>query len=171
MARDLLSNQLRYRQLQPYRPVKGVGNLGENTRRGRQTHMETRHSWTWIRPKVNSTDTHAWPYGRDNGKTKLKHRQDVQYECDCPWCRKHLVLVGVMPPVFPSGASGQVFSFGAIIHSHTHKHEKESPDDLSSEDSFKARRLPTLPPGLAVPSAMTGLASLFGMGRGGSPSL
>jgi len=33
------------------------------------------------------------------------------------------------------------------------------------------RQLPTLPPGLAVPSAMTGLASLFGMGRGGSPSL
>ena len=33
------------------------------------------------------------------------------------------------------------------------------------------RRLPTLPPGRAVPSAMTGLASLFGMGRGGSPSL
>ena len=58
------------------------------------------------------------------------------------------------------------------IFSHdTHKHEKESPDDCSSEDSFKARRLPTLPPGLAVPSAMTGLASLFGMGRGGSPSL
>ena len=57
------------------------------------------------------------------------------------------------------------------ISSHTCKHEKESPDDLSSEDSFKARRLPTLPPGLAVPSAMTGLASLFGMGRGGSPSL
>ena len=57
------------------------------------------------------------------------------------------------------------------ISSHTYKHEKKSPDDFSSEDSFKARRLPTLPPGLAVPSAMTGLASLFGMGRGGSPSL
>ena len=57
------------------------------------------------------------------------------------------------------------------ISSHTCRHEKESPDDFSSEDSFKARRLPTLPPGLAVPSAMTGLASLFGMGRGGSPSL
>ena len=36
---------------------------------------------------------------------------------------------------------------------------------------FEERRLPTLPPGRAVPSAMTGLASLFGMGRGGSPSL
>ena len=41
----------------------------------------------------------------------------------------------------------------------------------TSEDSPEERRLPTLPPGLAVPSAMTGLASLFGMGRGGSPSL
>ena len=58
------------------------------------------------------------------------------------------------------------------IFSHdTHKHEKRVSGDLSSEDSFKARRLPTLPPGLAVPSAMTGLASLFGMGRGGAPSL
>ena len=57
------------------------------------------------------------------------------------------------------------------ISAQTYKHEKESPDNLSSEDSFQARRLPTLPPGLAVPSAMTGLASLFGMGRGGSPSL
>ena len=41
----------------------------------------------------------------------------------------------------------------------------------TSEDSLEERQLPTLPPGLAVPSAMTGLASLFGMGRGGSPSL
>ena len=32
-------------------------------------------------------------------------------------------------------------------------------------------RLPTLPLGIAVPSALTGLTSLFGMGRGGSPSL
>ena len=47
---------------------------------------------------------------------------------------------------------------------------KETPDDFSSGVS-EERQLPTLPPGLAVPSAMTGLASLFGMGRGGSPSL
>ena len=32
-------------------------------------------------------------------------------------------------------------------------------------------RLPTLPLGIAVPSALTGLTSLFGMGRGGTPSL
>ena len=47
---------------------------------------------------------------------------------------------------------------------------KDTPDDFSSGVS-EERQLPTLPPGLAVPSAMTGLASLFGMGRGGSPSL
>ena len=35
----------------------------------------------------------------------------------------------------------------------------------------KERQLPTLPPGGAVPSAMAGLTSLFGMGRGGSPPL
>ena len=35
----------------------------------------------------------------------------------------------------------------------------------------KSWRLPTLPLGIAVPSALTGLTSLFGMGRGGSPSL
>ena len=32
-------------------------------------------------------------------------------------------------------------------------------------------RLPTLPLGIAVPSAQMGLTSLFGMDRGGSPSL
>ena len=37
--------------------------------------------------------------------------------------------------------------------------------------SSKRRRLPTLPHCIAVPSAMTGLTSLFGMGRGGTPSL
>ena len=47
---------------------------------------------------------------------------------------------------------------------------KDTPDDFSSGVS-EERQLPTLPPDLAVPSAMTGLASLFGMGRGGSPSL
>ena len=49
-------------------------------------------------------------------------------------------------------------------------YNKDTPDDFSSGVS-EERQLPTLPPGLAVPSAMTGLASLFGMGRGGSPSL
>ena len=36
---------------------------------------------------------------------------------------------------------------------------------------YKKRRLPTLPLFQAVPSALLGLTSLFGMGRGGSPTL
>ena len=32
---------------------------------------------------------------------------------------------------------------------------------------LRGRRRPTLPPGVAVPSAQTGLTSLFGMERGG----
>ena len=35
----------------------------------------------------------------------------------------------------------------------------------------KKRRLPTLPTGGSVPSAMVSLTSLFGMGRGGSSPL
>ena len=48
--------------------------------------------------------------------------------------------------------------------------KKKGPDSFESEP-FKERQLPTLPPGGAVPSAMAGLTSLFGMGRGGSPPL
>ena len=40
-----------------------------------------------------------------------------------------------------------------------------------SSEGPQGWRLPTLPLGIAVPSALTGLTSLFGMGRGGSPSL
>ena len=36
---------------------------------------------------------------------------------------------------------------------------------------LEKRQLPTLPPGGAVPSAMAGLTSLFGMARGGTPPL
>jgi hypothetical protein len=35
-----------------------------------------------------------------------------------------------------------------------------------NEGDFRGRRLPTLPLGIAVPSAQTGLTSLFGMVRG-----
>ena len=49
--------------------------------------------------------------------------------------------------------------------------QKKTPRAISHPGCPEKRRLPTLPPGLAVPSAMAGLASLFGMGRGGSPPL
>ena len=42
---------------------------------------------------------------------------------------------------------------------------------LNEPEPSEKRQLPTLPPGGAVPSAMAGLTSLFGMGRGGTPPL
>ena len=39
----------------------------------------------------------------------------------------------------------------------------------NSSQAFEKRQLPTLPLGVAVPSARVGLTTLFGMGRGGSP--
>ena len=40
---------------------------------------------------------------------------------------------------------------------------------LTLKTSSKRRQPPTLPHCIAVPSAQTGLTSLFGMGRGGTP--
>ena len=48
---------------------------------------------------------------------------------------------------------------------------KKGETSLSGNLSSERRRLPTLPHCIAVPSAMTGLTSLFGMGRGGTPPL
>ena len=48
--------------------------------------------------------------------------------------------------------------------------QKKSPKDIAVLGApSKRRRLPTLPHCIAVPSAHTGLTSLFGMGRGGTP--
>ena len=53
----------------------------------------------------------------------------------------------------------------------TQLYKQNNPARFDSGRVVEERRLPTLPPGGAVPSAMTGLTSLFGMGRGGSPPL
>ena len=51
-------------------------------------------------------------------------------------------------------------------------YEKKPPETMSApEASTEKRQLPTLPHCIAVPSAMAGLTSLFGMGRGGTPPL
>ena len=48
--------------------------------------------------------------------------------------------------------------------------QKKRTSKISLQSSlYKRRRLPTLPHCIAVPSAQTGLTSLFGMGRGGTP--
>ena len=49
--------------------------------------------------------------------------------------------------------------------------KKEVPVHLDKNLTLEKRRLPTLPHCIAVPSAMSGLTSLFGMGRGGTPTL
>ena len=49
--------------------------------------------------------------------------------------------------------------------------QNKEPRSLSTPGLAEERRLPTLPTGVSVPSAWTGLTSLFGMGRGGSPAL
>ena len=43
----------------------------------------------------------------------------------------------------------------------------KKPSTVSCEGSFKIGHRPTLPPFTAVPLALAGLTSLFGMGRGG----
>ena len=127
-------------------------------RPGRHPHRETRHSRT------------AESCHRDRPQRHL--RGHVQ-KLDLPE-RSDTGIPDLISATGVNATGTRAWTYGVgngCAPAHTCKHEKEPPDDLSSEDSFKARRLPTLPPGLAVPSAMTGLASLFGMGRGGSPSL
>ena len=46
-------------------------------------------------------------------------------------------------------------------------YKTRKPQDFRSEASFKIWHRPTLPHVTAVPSALAGLTSLFGMGRGG----
>ena len=48
-------------------------------------------------------------------------------------------------------------------------HQKSPPPTLPVDGEPKSRQPPTLPHCIAVPSAQTGLTSLFGMGRGGTP--
>ena len=51
------------------------------------------------------------------------------------------------------------------------KEQKKRASKISLQSSLsKRRRPPTLPHCIAVPSAQTGLTSLFGMGRGGTPT-
>ena len=55
--------------------------------------------------------------------------------------------------------------------SHPKIKQKKRASKISLQSSlYKRRRLPTLPHCIAVPSAQTGLTSLFGMGRGGTPT-
>ena len=55
---------------------------------------------------------------------------------------------------------------GRVIY----KHNKKAPTTHRNQGYLEKRQLPTLPHCIAVPSAQSGLTSLFGMGRGGTPT-
>ena len=61
LARYLLPNQLRYRQLRLHRPVKRVETETVIT----PLRETERALLTWLLPQGNATDTHAWTYGME----------------------------------------------------------------------------------------------------------
>ena len=65
--------------------------------------------------------------------------------------------VGILP-----GTGPLIPSMGSPMSIKT-----ESPLSVDSGLPYKIRHRPTLPPVTAIPSALAGLTSLFGMGRGG----
>ena len=107
---------------------------------------------------------------RTHGKTRFRAR-DAPSRDTATWALLQGTAAGYRHSAPVTG-----HRHGSLLRRYSHnstsqRHiNKDTPDDFSSGVS-EERQLPTLPPGLAVPSAMTGLASLFGMGRGGSPSL
>ena len=72
------------------------------------------------------------------------------------------VLEGVRPLVHRTRRALTLFGL---------RSKRRSPGQQSLSGASEKRQRPTLPPGGAVPSALAGLTSLFGMGRGGSPPL
>ena len=77
-----------------------------------------------------------------------------------------------LPPLEGDKQGAQVFcSKGRIVTRYlsdlANARNKKSPVQWSTELSFKIGHRPTLPPVTAVPLALAGLTSLFGMGRGG----
>ena len=74
---------------------------------------------------------------------------------------------GVSPPRGQREARGVNVAAVPFERSENKKSPRLSLDNRGLEE----RRLPTLPTGGSVPSAMVSLTSLFGMGRGGSSPL
>ena len=70
-------------------------------------------------------------------------------------------------PISCTGPGGDVTGPHGPGGAATHKKKRVA----RMSHPLEKRQLPTLPTGVSVPSAWTGLTSLFGMGRGGSPAL
>ena len=71
----------------------------------------------------------------------------------------------------PSGAAAERRGVNVAAVPFERSENKKSPRLSLDNRGLKERRLPTLPTGGSVPSAMVSLTSLFGMGRGGSSPL
>jgi hypothetical protein len=66
-------------------------------------------------------------------------------------------------PVFTTTLAGLA---GVNVELITNHYKQRNPMKVSSQGSYKIGHRPTLPRFTAVPSALAGLTSLFGMGRG-----
>ena len=97
-----------------------------------------------------------------------------QSSLSCIW-RRCVFICGTcaanLHPARYSGAGNALFFTPAPPNAthETHIYERTRPTSVGRV--LEERRLPTLPPGGAVPSALVSLTSLFGMGRGGSSPL
>ena len=84
---------------------------------------------------------------------------------------EELVIIGLGIRL-RQGFAGEGLRIGYKLDDRSHPKikQKKRASKISLQSSlYKRRRLPTLPHCIAVPSAQTGLTSLFGMGRGGTP--
>ena len=141
--------------------VSGVrcGVRTHGTTRVRTRDAPTRGTVTWVPSRDTATE-----YSHRVLSQATHHRVSTQ---DTTTGYRHRIPSQSTRHRIPTWVSATDKCRGSTSQRHINK---DTPDDFSSGVS-EERQLPTLPPGLAVPSAMTGLASLFGMGRGGSPSL
>ena len=106
---------------------------------------------------------------------KAEFRRHTTFHSDTPPSNNTSVKGGG-PGVFPRSPLGAARSAG-VNKRHGRRFDVCAPEQtkdprLSSDNrGSQKRRLPTLPTGRSVPSAMVSLTSLFGMGRGGSSPL
>ena len=94
-----------------------------------------------------------------------------EYQFITPIVTEYLIYMTIPLPRTAFVTDSSVFvTISRLAATNLSACNKKRPPDFHLKVS-EGWRLPTLPLGIAVPSALTGLTSLFGMGRGGSPSL
>ena len=88
---------------------------------------------------------------------------------DSPKTITYSLTISLLPPLSPSAHVPRI-TLIHITHARLLSHTDIKKAAQISLSCLRWRR-PTLPHVTAVPSALKGLTSLFGMGRGGTPSL